>query len=76
MRIQPKLADWDLEDAVRTLARAEEIKQDEELMGKIKPMLQKKVKSIEAIKQLYNDKYNKPSQMEADESEDEDEDND
>lgn len=63
MRIQPKIADdWELEDAVRTLARAEEIKADEKMMGKIRPMLDKKVRSIEALKELYNSKYNKPSE--------------
>ena len=69
VRIQPKLveSDWELEDAVRTLARAEEIKQDEKLMGKIRPMLDKKVRSIEALKELYNEKYNKPSMSDAEE---------
>jgi hypothetical protein len=76
MRIQPKIADdWELEDAVRTLARAEEIKQDEKLMGKIRPMLDKKVKSIEALKELYNEKYNRPS-MDMDDQDGDDEDND
>lgn len=61
MRIQPKLADnWELEDAVRTLARAEEIKADDKMMAKIKPMIKKKVMSIEALQKLYNEKYNKP----------------
>jgi hypothetical protein len=63
MRIQPKVIEhdkFDLEDAVRTLARAEEIKQDDKLMGKIKPMLKKKVMSIESLQKLYNDKYNQP----------------
>jgi hypothetical protein len=63
MRIQPKIADdWELEDAVRTLAKAEEIKADDKMMGKIRPMLDKKVRSIEALKELYNSKYNKPSE--------------
>lgn len=74
MRIQPKIADdWELEDAVRTLARAEEIKADQKMMGKIRPMLDKKVRSIEALKELYNSKYNKPSEsMEEDQEGDED----
>jgi RPA family protein len=74
MRIQPKMADdWELEDAVRTLARAEEIKADDKMMGKIRPMLDKKVRSIEALKELYNSKYNKPSDaMEEDQDGDED----
>jgi hypothetical protein len=62
MRIQPKLIDdkFDLEDAVRSLVKAEEVKQDDKLMAKIKPMLKKKVMSIEALQKLYNDKYNQP----------------
>lgn len=74
MRIQPKIADnWELEDAVRTLARAEEIKADEKMMSKIRPMLDKKVRSIEALKELYNEKYNKPSQAMEDMDEDDQE---
>jgi hypothetical protein len=76
MRIQPKIADdWELEEAVRTLARAEEIKQDEKMMGKIRPMLDKKVRSIEALKDLYNERYNRPS-MDTDDQDGDDEDND
>jgi hypothetical protein len=76
IRIQPKIADdWELEDAVRTLARAEEIKQDEKMMGKIRPMLDKKVRSIEALKDLYNERYNRPS-MDTDDQDGDDEDND
>jgi hypothetical protein len=75
MRIQPKIADdWELEDAVRTLAKAEEIKADQKMMGKIRPMLDKKVRSIEALKELYNSKYNKPSEAMGEDDQDGDED--
>lgn len=71
--IRPKIADdWELEDAVRTLARAEEIKQDEKMMAKIRPMLDKKVRSIEALKDLYNERYNRPS-MDMDDQDGDDE---
>jgi hypothetical protein len=69
--ITPKLAEGDdkyeLEEAIRTLAKAEEIKQDSDLMSKIKPQLDKKVKSIDGLKKLYEDKYNKPSHAEEEE---------
>jgi len=64
--ITPKLAEdkYELEEAIRTLAKAEEIKQDSDLMSKIKPQLDKKVKSIDGLKKLYEDKYNKASHEE------------
>ena len=66
--ITPKLAEsddkYELDEAIRTLAKAEEIKQDSDLMSKIKPQLDKKVKSIDGLKKLYEDKYNKASHEE------------
>ncbi len=64
--ITPKIAEdkHELEEAIRTLAKAEEIKQDSDLMSKIKPQLDKKVKSIDGLKKLYEDKYNKASHEE------------
>ena len=47
---------WEVEDAVRTILRAEEIKQDEELMKLVKPELEKHTKAaINAAKILYGD---------------------
>lgn len=66
--ITPKLvedhSDWKLDDAVTTLQRAEEIKEDKELMGKLKTRLGAKIKSISGIKALYESKYNQPSRAE------------
>lgn len=63
--IQPKVVEHtdkaDIEDAIRTLAKAEEIKHDPDMMKKIKPHLDKKVASIDGLKKLYEDKYNQPS---------------
>ena len=44
--------EWELDDAVRTLIRAEEIKDDEPLMKAIKPHLDKKVKAVKSIADL------------------------
>jgi hypothetical protein len=73
MRIQPKLAendDWEIKEAVSTLAKAEEIKQDKEMMGKIKPLMTKKIRSIEGLKKYYDEKYNQPGMAEAEEESD------
>jgi hypothetical protein len=75
MRIQPKLAendDWEIKEAVSTLAKAEEIKQDKEMMGKIKPLMTKKIRSIEGLKKYYDEKYNQPGMAEAEEESDDD----
>lgn len=49
-----KYKDWEIDDAVRTLIHAEEIKQDEELMKIIAPKIQKCAKaSVNAAKVLY-----------------------
>ena len=77
MRIQPKLVendDWEIKEAVSTLAKAEEIKQDKEMMGKIKPLMTKKIRSIEALKAYYDEKYNQPGMAEAEEESDDDDD--
>ena len=51
---EPKYKDWEIDDAVRTLIHAEEIKQDEELMKIIAPKIQKCAKaSVNAAKVLY-----------------------
>lgn len=43
---EPQFKDWEIDDAVRTLVRAEEIKQDIELMAVIKPKLEKQAKAV------------------------------
>ncbi len=54
---KPKYSDWEIDDAVRTLIRAEEIKQDPELMAFVNPKFQKKVKAAnDAAKILYGQK--------------------
>lgn len=63
---------YKLDSAIRTLAEAEEIKQDKELMNKIKPKLDKKVKSIAGLQELYDRKYNKASHEEEETEEMED----
>lgn len=67
MRIQPRMDDYELDEAIRTLSKAEEIKADGGMMKKIKPLLDKKYKSIEALKELYNSKYNQPGMDDAEE---------
>lgn len=44
--------DWELDDACRTLAKAEEIKADAALMAAIKPLLEKKAKAYKSLAQL------------------------
>lgn len=38
--------DWEIEDAVRILVRAEEIKKDSELMKKVQPKLEKMKQAV------------------------------
>lgn len=47
-----KFEKYELENAVRTLHEAEEIKQDAELMKAIQPMLDKKSKAIRSLDDL------------------------
>lgn len=42
---EPKYKDWEIEDAARTIMRAEEIKQDKELMALVAPKIQKQAKA-------------------------------
>ena len=42
---EEKYKDWEIEDAARTLLRAEEIKQDKELMALVAPKLKKTSRS-------------------------------
>ena len=51
---EPKYKDWEIDDAARTIMRAEEIKQDKELMALVAPKLKQKVDAaINAAKVLY-----------------------
>lgn len=54
---EEKFKEWEIEDAVRTLIRAEEIKQDVELMKLVKPKLEEKAiaakKVVDASEVLY-----------------------
>ena len=43
---------WELEDAVRTLQRAEEIKADKKLMEALAPMLEKGITSLKGLRKL------------------------
>ncbi len=43
---------WELEDAARTLTRAEEIKADSKLMASLKPHLAVKAKAYKSLSQL------------------------
>lgn len=59
---------WELEEAVRTLMRAEEIKQDPDLMAAIAPNLdlkQKSYKSLAALRKLAGQMAVKEKQEEA-----------
>ena len=51
---EPKFKDWEIDDAARTIMRAEEIKQDKELMALVAPKLNQKADAaINAAKVLY-----------------------
>lgn len=51
-----KMDEWEIDSAMDTLVRAEEIKKDKKLMKAIYPKMKKKISSIEELKELYNDK--------------------
>ena len=51
---EPKYKDWEIDDAARTLMRAEEIKQDDELMKLVGPKIKKQaIAATNAAKVLY-----------------------
>jgi hypothetical protein len=50
-----EIPDYEIESAVSTLQRAEEIKADKKLMKALQPFLKKKVKSIEDLRKLSSD---------------------
>lgn len=51
---EQKYKDWEIDDAARTIMRAEEIKQDTELMKLVAPKIQKQaVAAVNAAKVLY-----------------------
>lgn len=51
---EQKYKDWEIDDAARTIMRAEEIKQDKELMALVAPKLKQKVDAaVNAAKVLY-----------------------
>lgn len=45
---KPKYDEWEIKEAVRTLIKAEEIKQDKELMVFVAPELEKQSKAIKS----------------------------
>lgn len=49
---KPKYDEWEIKDAVRTLIRAEEIKQDKELMSFVAPELEKQGKAIKSAAEI------------------------
>lgn len=49
---KPEMDEYELSCKVRTLIEAEEIKQDAELMAKLKPMLEKKAKAVKSLADL------------------------
>ena len=51
---EAKYKDWEIEDAARTIMRAEELKQDEELMKLAAPKIKKQAEAaVNAAKILY-----------------------
>lgn len=57
---EAKFKEWEIEDAARTLMRAEEIKQDAEMMALVQPKLQKQVKAAANVaKVLFGNGENK-----------------
>lgn len=50
---KPKYDEWEIKDAVRTLIRAEEIKQDKELMSFVAPELEKQSKAIKKCRRNF-----------------------
>ena len=49
---KPKYDEWEIKDAVRTLIRAEEIKQNKELMSFVAPELEKQSKAIKSAAEI------------------------
>lgn len=49
---KPKYDEWEIKDAVRTLIRVEEIKQDKELMSFVAPELEKQSKAIKSAAEI------------------------
>ncbi len=47
-----KYDEWEIDDACRTLHRAEEIKADSKLMAAVKPHLEKKAKAYKSLSEL------------------------
>lgn len=46
---KPKYDEWEIKNAVDTLMRAEEIKQDAELMALVAPELEKRTKAVKGL---------------------------
>ncbi len=54
-----QMQEWEIDDAIRTLIKAEEIKKDEKLMALIEPKLKEKAAAaLNAVEVLYNKKGN------------------
>lgn len=68
MESEAQEKEWELEDAVRTLVKAEEIKQDKALMKQLGPHLDKKVKAIKSIADLKRVKKERDMSGESEES--------
>ena len=49
---KPKYSEWDIECAVNSLIKAEEVKQDTELMALVAPELEKKLKAQKGIAEI------------------------
>ena len=49
---KPKFDEWEIRNAADTLIRAEEIKQDVELMALVAPELEKKTKAYKGIAEI------------------------
>lgn len=57
---KPKFNEWEIESAAECLIRAEEIKQDAELMALVAPKLEKRTKAYKGIAEiLYGKEENK-----------------
>lgn len=66
---EEKYDQWEIDDAYRTLKRAEEIKNDPELMGLVSACYDKDVKALNSLSSLKK-LANKVSAKEADDMED------
>ena len=56
---KPKYDEWEIRSAAETLIRAEEIKQNEELMALVAPELEKKSKAYKGIADILYGKEEK-----------------